>query len=44
MHMKNIILSIDYNCKHEELIDYLISNDKIGAVHEIKKLKSRNNR
>ena len=38
---KTVILSINYKCKHEELIDYLIENEGIGTVSEIKTLKTR---
>jgi len=38
---KTVILSIKYKCKHEKLIDYLITNEDIGTVSEIKTLKRR---
>ena len=37
---KTVILSIEYKCKYGVLIDYLIENDDIGLVSEIKTLKT----
>lgn len=36
--MNTVLLSIQYKCKYEDLIDYLASCDDVGLIREVKTL------